>query len=352
VAATAVVEIAITSTGVDLDFGGYTVRIPPLAPRHMGPNSAARIEGITAGTHQVTLEDIVPNCSINGLASRTFTVSVGTTTRDTARVGFEVHCVRAQKIAFAHENQIGHAYADGSNAVLLGFGAAPAWLPNGETIVFEALTCTGGYSYPPGEPPTQCSRDGLATIRQDGALRARLTGDGLDRDPAWSPAGDVIAFERGGRLYFIRPTGADLTQLTVPVMSAGQPAWSPDGLQIAFTCTIYPNNTDICVVGRDGTGLRRLTTDAAPDSDPAWSPDGARIAFTTMRFANREEVALVSPAGGDVTRVIQGQSPTWSGDGAKILFAITGLGLATANRDGSGFTVLTRQGEYAPAWRQ
>jgi Tol biopolymer transport system component len=308
-----------------------------------------RIEGIMAGTHQITLDDIVPNCSINGLPSRTFSVSVGTTTRDTVRVGYEVHCVRAQKIAFAQENRIAHAYADGSNAVSLAFGHNPAWSPNDDIVAFEALACAGAYSEPPGPPP--CARDGLATIRQDGAFRTRLTTDALDRDPAWSPAGDVIAFERGGLLYVIRPTGADLTQLIVPVMSARQPAWSPDGLQVAFTCTIDPSNTDICVVGRDGSGLRRLTTDAATDSEPAWSPDGTRIAFTTMRFVNRDEVALVSAAGGVVTRVIQGRSPTWSADGAKILFAITGLGLGTVNPDGSGFTVLTRQGEYAPAWR-
>ena len=63
--------------------------------------------------------------------------------------------------------------------------------------------------------------------------------------PAWSPAGNTIAFTQCERLFVISPTGNHLRQLTtplyasrpspkVPVTSAYSPRWSPDGRWIIF----------------------------------------------------------------------------------------------------------------------
>ena len=59
-----------------------------------------------------------------------------------------------------------------------------------------------------------------------------------------------------------------------------QPAFSPDGRQIAFVWDgAEENNADIYVKLIDTGEPLRLTTDPAPDHSPVWSPDGRYIAF-------------------------------------------------------------------------
>jgi Tol biopolymer transport system component len=60
----------------------------------------------------------------------------------------------------------------------------------------------------------------------------------IDREPAWSPDGETIAFVRGSTdpgvhgIYFINPDGENLRQIYTG--NAGAPSWSPDGKWLAF----------------------------------------------------------------------------------------------------------------------
>ena len=77
--------------------------------------------------------------------------------------------------------------------------------------------------------------------------------------------------------------GIGQTRLTNNAVVDDEPAWSPDGTQIAFTSNRPAANLDIYVMNADGTGQTRLTNNAARRPDPAWSPDGTKIAFTIDR---------------------------------------------------------------------
>ena len=57
-----------------------------------------------------------------------------------------------------------------------------------------------------------------------------------------------------------------------------QPAWSPDGKQIAFV-SAREGTPHVYVMDADGTGTRRLTDSDQEDDHPTWSSDGTRIAF-------------------------------------------------------------------------
>ncbi len=119
-------------------------------------------------------------------------------------------------------------------------------------------------------------------------------------------------------------------------------------------------NWDIYTSATDGTGLKRLTNDPANDTYPAWSPDGLQIAFSSQR-TGMYQVHLLTLATGDVTQLVQGMAysaaPAFAGDGLHIAFegeavAGEGVGIYVVARDGTApmrITDHTRK-SVAPFW--
>jgi Tol biopolymer transport system component len=106
--------------------------------------------------------------------------------------------------------------------------------------------------------------------------------------------------------------------------------WAPDGLQVAFSAGV-DLNSELYVIGADGTGLRRLTVHGASDVLPRWSPDGARIAFasdrgTSLRMPIAElDLWILDVASGATRALTQGFGDvlghSWSRDGENIVFS-------------------------------
>lgn len=124
----------------------------------------------------------------------------------------------------------------------------------------------------------------LLTITGDpGARQDR----GLGRDPAWSPAADRVVYNGVGDsgnepgLWLMSSDGGNRTRLTDNGNDL-RPAWSPDGRYIVFMSTrgggwdLYRFDTQTGV-------LRQLTDDPAQDGLPAVSPDGRWVAFASDR---------------------------------------------------------------------
>jgi Tol biopolymer transport system component len=80
------------------------------------------------------------------------------------------------------------------------------------------------------------------------------------------------------------------------------PAFSPDGKQVAYSWDGNRRNFDIYVKPVEGGAPRRLTDNAAHDVHPTWSPDGQRIAF--LRVLPEKSELLVVPAAGGLETVI------------------------------------------------
>src|SRR5207249_3789913 len=118
---------------------------------------------------------------------------------------------------------------------------------------------------------------------------------------SWSPDGSQIVFTKqfpkvkdvygqdlGQDLYLVPTNGGRPVALTHDGRSM-DPAWSPDGTQIAFVSRrekMESRRNTIYLMDADGTDRRVLTTDGTPDVDPTWSPDGSTIAF--IRYVNTQ----------------------------------------------------------------
>lgn len=167
-----------------------------------------------------------------------------------------------------------------------------------------------------------------------GQTPINLTSDSLvaDRMPAFSPDGESIAFrsERdGGGLFVMGRTGESVRRLT---RAGFQPAWFPDGRQIAFVTMLVDQ-----AEGRGGAVSQLWLVDAAGGTpkqifagdalQPAVSPNGRRIAFWALptdperrRFLNgNRDLWSVAADGSDPRRLTDDPAtewnPLWSPDG-------------------------------------
>ena len=147
--------------------------------------------------------------------------------------------------------------------------------------------------------------------------------------PAWSPAGNRIAFvsKRGSDpdrndnwdVFVIdaRP-GAPPQRLTSYEGAdaepdwASPPAWSPDGKSIAYlqggdAKLIYYSVRKLAVVPSSGGTPRLLAGDLDRNvSAPAWSPDGRSI-FFLVEDDRTSQLAAVAASGGSVRRLLEGR---------------------------------------------
>ena len=154
----------------------------------------------------------------------------------------------------------------------------PSWSPDGRWISFTS------------------SRTGLSQIyrmRADGTAQRRLTNAfGNCDSPAWSPRGNLIAFHcamASEKVVLMRPDGTHIRVLLRRTRTIEtKPAWSPDGRLIAFGRGMPGPSwrpLGIWTIRPDGRRLRRITSRGG---DPAFSPDGLWLAFVAEHNGNQE----------------------------------------------------------------
>jgi WD40-like Beta Propeller Repeat len=214
--------------------------------------------------------------------------------------------------------------------------------------------------------------DDIWTMNPSGTGQVNLTNSAaVESNPAWSPDGKQIAFDRvvgpgtTRQLFVVNADGTGATP--VPNTSGREdPTWSPSGDQLAY---IFQGGPSIFKINLDGTGETFVGDGGEDTLAPSWSPDGSTIAFAAESgpppFPCWYDIVTVSAGGGDVFNVTQCGGPTsdlvinlypnWSPDGARIAFAgscTDGCAneIALIDPDGTDRIDLTGAGGARPAW--
>ncbi|MCX7839547.1 MAG: hypothetical protein N2559_08860 [Anaerolineae bacterium] len=169
-----------------------------------------------------------------------------------------------------------------------------------------------------------------------------------------------IVFQQatGGVIYTVNGDGSRLT----PITTGLDPAWSPDGKQIAFARwgAVYPG---LYIVNADGTN-EQLIYGAPNIRSPRWSPDGRFIAFTQQKTGTSGqtlwklgvvELPYLKPGTDEVVpaKLTEPQCgrlcyvPSWNPDSQTLAYVEPGAGIfSTSIQGGAPSYILAPSGSY------
>jgi|GEM_PF-2424024 Tol biopolymer transport system component len=206
----------------------------------------------------------------------------------------------------------------------------------------------------------------LYLVHDDGTdLHPIVQQPGSDLFPAWSPDGVTLAFASNGgsdaglyRLFVVDVASAAIASIETGLPDVVSPAWSPDGAWLAVG-----GPGGLYTIPAEGGTAAALTAGGFRDNSPAWAPDGGVVYFSSNRAdGGGFEVWSVQPNGGGLTQVTTGAGilgrPAVSPDGTTIAFTETaaGAGVGTSTQvvffttGTNAITPFSVQGDSEPAF--
>lgn len=227
--------------------------------------------------------------------------------------------------ADAHENVWVAVVGESGRRLLVRGGSTPTWSPDG-----------GRVAYAWHVPRRSAASSAIWIVQADGTRRAQLTHPDsacVDLHPSWSPDGRSIVFARECAdvahdsldvdLFTVDTGSGKVSPLTsTPDDWEDSPSVSPDGSEVAFML-----DDGIHALALPTKTLRRVThaLTLAGDNEPAWSPDGLRIAYARDGKGVTRAVFVARRDGGNARRLTgwgANYAPVWSPDGRSLAVTV------------------------------
>ncbi len=272
-----------------------------------------------------------------------------------------------ERIAFRSDRHSGGIFVMGASGEnprrVADFGFHPSWSPDGKAIVVSThFQHTPQVRYP----------SALWIIDLESGDK-RLLIEGFAVQPAWSPAGHLIAYwftESGGRrdIAVVSPNGGEPIVLTDAGNTNWNPVWSPDGTHLYFASDRGGSMAfwRVAIDERSGKTLSPpeiVSTPANFNRHLSFSRDNKRMIYVqTTNQSNLKSVGFNSDTGkpiGEPVWITQGDRelhlPELSPDGttyAARLITRTQEDIVLMNADGSNSRELTsdRFFDRYPRW--
>ncbi len=199
-------------------------------------------------------------------------------------------------------------------------------------VIYQKITGVRGafatriaYVQVDGTPPNQRYR--LIVADADGANQHLvLESQRPLMSPAWSPDGlwlAYVSFEtKHSAVYVQLVRTGERRQVSARAGVNGAPAWSPDGHKLALTLAGTNGNLDVYLLDLDTQTLSKLTDDPAIDTEPAWAADGRSVYFTSDRAGSPQIYQVGVQPGARPKRITFGGTynarPRMSPDGSQL----------------------------------
>jgi Tol biopolymer transport system component len=194
----------------------------------------------------------------------------------------------------------------------------------------------------------------------DGQPR-RLTPDGINSEPRWSPSGQWLAFRKGDdQVWVMRADGGSAYRLSDGA-SVTAFTWAPTSDRLALVA-----GGALAVVNADGSNQQELVAGGGGPGtgvlDAAWSPDGEWLAYDRVDVLKEGEggrppdrhasLWRIRSDGSGASELIDAGTPSdyglivagWSPDGSRVLYWIDPVFSASLLADGAPLYTVPAEG--------
>jgi serine/threonine protein kinase len=171
----------------------------------------------------------------------------------------------------------------------------------------------------------QTGRADIVVVDLDSGGLQRLTSEGMNHKPIWSPDGRAVTFHTLGKGIFQVPlAGGAGFEALLEIEGAGPAAWTPDNTTLLYLAGeprgIWMLRTP--EGGGRGAPQRLLTDTTIRYVDPDLSPNGRWLAYVSAESGLPQVYVQAFPGLGDKVTISKdgGIQPRWSPDGRELFY--------------------------------
>jgi YVTN family beta-propeller protein len=298
----ATLRLGITTTGVSLDPDGYTYFLDGGTATPLAPDDVVLVGGLSAGVHELVIDGVAGNCTLDGGTTRSFPLPEGDTTNILLHVGC-VALTNTGSLRLTTTTTGGDPDFDGYTYAL--DGGFPAMIGPNTSITLTGLL-TGSHQLVVGQVASNCS---LA----DGATRSVTLTAGATTDVQLN----------------VTCVGTSPTIVATAPLSG-----SPYGVAVSAAGVIYAAQIGSTTLARGDLSTKSFTSSVTVGSTPphvVFNPAGT-TAYATLQTG--QGLAVVNVA----TNTLITTVPLAS-DGFNLIVAPDGQRVYTTTADGTLYVV-------------